>query len=86
MEALLGVNEWGRVEYYVDALEDFTKAEPLQLTDLLIARGRALADFGRGKRNDATIQELRRLRDEAKSVGLNVAIPALEKALSRATR
>lgn len=46
--------------------------------------GRALAAFGRGKRDDTTIQELRRLRDEAKSVGLNVAIPALEKALSRA--
>lgn len=80
------MNEWDRVEYYADALEDFTKAEPLQLTDLLIARGRALATFGRGKRDDTTIQELRRLRDEAKSVGLNVAIPALEKALSRATR
>ncbi len=42
----------------------------------------ALAAFGRGNRDDATMQELQRLRDEAERVGLMVAISALEEALS----
>jgi hypothetical protein len=62
-------------------LEAFTSIEPLPRTDFFIARGRALAAFGRGNRKDAAMQELRRLSDEAERIGLKIALPALDEAL-----
>ena len=53
MEALLRVKEWDRVEHYANALETYTKSEPLLLMDFFVARGRALANFGRGMRDVA---------------------------------
>ena len=82
METCLQMGEWDEVDRYAQALEDYTSAEPLPYTDLFIARGRALAAFGRGDRDDATMQELQRLRDEAEHIGLKVAIRALQEALS----
>lgn len=82
METCLQTGQWDEVDRYAQALEDYTRAEPMPRSDLSIARGRALADFGRGKRDDATIQKLQRLRDEAERANLTVAIPALDKALS----
>jgi hypothetical protein len=82
METCLQMAEWDKVDRYAQALEDYTSAEPLPYTDFFIARGRALTTFGRGDRDDATMQELQRLRDEAEHIGLKVAIPALEEALS----
>jgi tetratricopeptide (TPR) repeat protein len=84
MDALLGAGEWERVEAYADALDEFTRAEPLPWSDYYIARGRALAAFGRGDRDEATIRELERLRDETKRIGFKAALPALEQALSSA--
>jgi hypothetical protein len=82
MDALIHVNDWDRVERYASALEDYTREEPLAWTDFFVARGRALAAFGRGQRDDATVQEIQRLRDEAKRRGLRTGMVALEEALS----
>ena len=82
MDALLTVNDWERVEKYATALENYTREEPLQWSDFFIARGRALAAFGRGKRDDTTVKELQRLRDSAEQSGLKIALPALENALA----
>jgi hypothetical protein len=81
MEARLKPGDWHEVERYAAALEDFTRPEPLPWSDFFIARARVLAAYGRGKRDDATMQELTRLRDEAVRVGFIKALPALEKAL-----
>ncbi|MEE8500818.1 MAG: hypothetical protein V3S27_09620, partial [Kiloniellales bacterium] len=81
MEAGLNLGDWNAADSYAQALEDFTRAEPLPWTDFFIARGRALAAFGRGGRDAATIDELRRLRAEAERIGFKTAMPALEKAL-----
>ena len=54
---------------------------PLPWSDFFIARGRALAAHGSGKRDDETMQELRRLRDEADRDGLKTASPAIEEAI-----
>ncbi len=70
------------VERYAEALKAFTSIEPLPRTDFFIARGRALAAFGRGIRDDATMQELQRLRGEAERVGFKTALSALDKALA----
>ena len=81
MDACLKSGQWDRVEQYADALEDYTKAEPLPRTDFAIARGRILSTHGRGQRDEATQLELQRVRNEAARVGLNVAISALDEAL-----
>ena len=80
MEDALERQEWEAVERYSEALEVFTSMEPLPRTDFFIARGRTLAAFGRGLRDDATMQEIKSLRDEAERVGLKLALPALDKA------
>jgi hypothetical protein len=69
------------VERYAEAMKAFTSIEPLPRTDFFIARGRALAAFGRGGQDGAMIDELRRLRDEADRIGLATALPALDGAL-----
>ena len=73
--------DWDGVGRYAAALEAYTRPEPLPWSDLFIARGRVLAAIGRGKGDDATMAELRRLRDEADRAGLKSAIPALDAAL-----
>jgi class 3 adenylate cyclase/tetratricopeptide (TPR) repeat protein len=82
METCLMNEQWDEVDRYAKALEEYTAAEPLPLTDFYIARGRALATKGRGSCDVATIQNLQRLRDEAERIGLKFAMPRLEEALS----
>jgi len=84
MEVCLQMAEWDEVGRYAEALEDYTSAEPLPWSDFFIARGRALAAYRQGERTQSTMQELRRLCDEAERVGLTVALPKLEAALSGA--
>jgi hypothetical protein len=81
MDSLLSVSDWEGVERYAGLLEDYTRDEPLPSTDFFIARGRALAAFGRGKREAAIVGEVQRLRDEASRAGIGCALPALEEAL-----
>jgi tetratricopeptide (TPR) repeat protein len=82
MEGALERRDWELVERYAEALKAFTSIEPLPRTEFLIARARALAAFGRGSRDDVTMQELKCLRDEAERVGLKTALSALDKALA----
>jgi class 3 adenylate cyclase/tetratricopeptide (TPR) repeat protein len=82
MEASLQAGEWDAVNRFALALEDYTKDEPMPRCDFYIARGRALAAYGRGERDQATMTELRRLYDQAKEIGLKLTLPALESALA----
>ena len=81
MEVSLRLGDWDEMNRYADALEAYCRPEPLPRTDFYIARGRALARYGRGERDYSTKRALLRLRDEAKQVGLMRALPALEQAL-----
>jgi class 3 adenylate cyclase/tetratricopeptide (TPR) repeat protein len=81
MEASLIAGDWDGVERYAAALEAYTRPEPLPWADLRIARGRALARYGRGECSEPTVRELRRLREEADRLGWKTALPALERAL-----
>ena len=67
MDTSLRVGEWDSVERFAASLEAFTRPEPLPWSDFFIAHGRTLAAFGRGKRDERTFSELRRLRDEGKA-------------------
>ena len=81
MEVSLRLEDWDEVNRFADALEAYSRPEPLPRADFDIARARALARVGRGERDEATQQGIRALRDEAGQVGLMSALPALEQAL-----
>ena len=82
IEASIDAGDWQAAEDCCMKLEQYTAGEPLQWSDFLIARGRALARFGRGERGATLRADLTRLRDEAATAELNVALPALDKALT----
>jgi tetratricopeptide (TPR) repeat protein len=82
MAAALDTGDWQSVEHYATALEDFTRPEPLPWADFFIARGRALAAFGRGRRDAALMSKLDHLRAEGEKMGLKPAVPAIEAALA----
>ena len=84
MEACLQIGAWDEVDRYAGALQDYTRTQPLPRSDYFIARGRALAAHGRGQRDSATLQELRRLSDQADDSGFNLSKQAIEKALEAA--
>ena len=81
MDTMLHLNDWDRVDRYASALEEYTRQERLGWTDFFVARGRALADFGRGKRDDATLKELERLREVAIASGPKMATAEISQAL-----
>ena len=82
IEASLADGKWDEADRYAKALEDYTHAEPLPWCDFFVARGRALAEFGRGRRDPKSLAELRGLREEAERVALRAALPALDRALA----
>jgi hypothetical protein len=82
IETCLGGGDWEGVRKFAAAAEGYTRDEPLPWMDLLIDRGRALADIGQGTRDGETVEVLTHVRDEADRVGFKVAIPALDEALA----
>ncbi len=82
MQASLRAGDWDEVERFAAALEDYTRAEPLPWSDFFIARGRALAAHGGGRRDEALHEELQRLRDVGLRAGLRMDLPVLEDALA----
>lgn len=84
IEVSLNSGDWESVELYAAALEDYTRPEPLPWCDFFIARGRALAAFGQGRRGAETLAELRRLREQAERRGFMTVLPTLDAALEAA--
>jgi hypothetical protein len=82
MEVCLNTGDWGAVERYAAALEEYTRTEPLPWSEFFIARARALAAVGRGRRDDELIAELRALHEEAQRVGFKTALRAIDDALN----
>ena len=83
MQVALDLANYDEVERYAAALEDYTRPEPLPWSEFFIARGRALAACGRGRRDAALRAEIQRLRSEGERQGLRIALPELEVALAR---
>jgi len=82
MEACLQIAAWDEVERYARALQDYTQSEPLPRSDYFIARGRALAAFGRGERDTEILQALQRLGKEAQETGFHQSRRALDAAVA----
>ena len=76
--------DWERMEHYAAVLEQYTSSEPLPFADFHIARGRALAAFGRGQPDTRELTaELERVRDQGEQLGILVALPAIETAINQ---
>jgi len=82
IELMLEQREWDGADHHCDLLEGYTAREPLPWSDFLIARGRALARFGRGERGTELRAILVELREAAARSEFNVALPALDSALA----
>jgi class 3 adenylate cyclase/tetratricopeptide (TPR) repeat protein len=80
--ALLEQGDWAGAERQCDRLERYCAREPLPWSEFVIARGRAFARIGRGERDDALHEILKRLRETAARAELNVALPALDAAIA----
>jgi tetratricopeptide (TPR) repeat protein len=82
IEACLGVGAWDRAEQHAAALEDYARREPSTWTGFVVARGRTLAEHGRGDGGPTLMAELVRLKEEGERIGHLDALPAIEAALS----
>jgi len=78
----LAIGEWDEVERHARRLEAYTREQPLPWSDFVIARGRALAAWGQGMRNESLLAELRRLHQLAAQRGLRSLAADLERALA----
>ncbi len=78
----LAIRNWDAAEGYAERLEAYTREQPLPWSDFLIARGRALAAWGRGVRNEAMLTELRRLQQITVERGLKPLASELDHALA----
>jgi tetratricopeptide (TPR) repeat protein len=83
IDTALDLADWEEALRYADALEAFTRPEPLPWSDFFLARGRVLVAIGRGRQDDTTRLELERLCDEVRRLELLTALPALDEALAR---
>ena len=82
IEACLRVGAWDRAERHAAALEDYARREPSAWTGFVVARGRALAEHGRGDGGPTLMPELLGLKEEGERLGHLDALPAIEAALS----
>jgi class 3 adenylate cyclase/tetratricopeptide (TPR) repeat protein len=85
IDACLKAEDWSGAELHSTALETYTREEPLPWSGFFVARGRALAAYGRGRRDAALMAELANLREEGKRLAFNLSLPAVEVALAGAT-
>ena len=79
IEACIAAKDWAGVQRYATALEQGLAEEPLPMSNFLVARARAIAAAGRGRKDET---ELRRLLGEANRIGWRVVVPSLETALA----
>ncbi len=82
IDALLEIGDFDGVEGFCDHIRSYTASEPLPLANFVLARGSALADFGRGDRSDALRATLAGLREQGERAELNSFLPAIDVALA----
>ena len=82
IDVSLEIGDWQAAEHYCANIHAYTADEPLPLSDFIIARGLALARFGRGERGADLYAALVGLRKAAADAELNSALPGIENALA----
>lgn len=84
IDAMLRFEQPGRAEEFADALEDYTRDEPLPWSRFFVTRGRLLAAYHRADRDSSTLEALGDLHLQAQHIGLHLASYALAQALGDA--
>jgi len=82
IEAMLDANDGAAALEYVEALETYTRAEPLPWSSLFAARGRALARLQDHGANAETQAELARIAAELRAAGLKPFLAPVDRALT----
>ncbi len=82
IDSALERGEWQEAERCADALAAYTSGEPLPYLDGFVARGKALAAFGRGRRDRALRDALQGARAQAEALGWRSGLPALDRSLA----
>jgi class 3 adenylate cyclase/tetratricopeptide (TPR) repeat protein len=82
IEAFLTARDAEGVIHHVEALEDYTRSEPLPWSTLFAARGRCLAKALRGGLGSGILDELNRIRAELLSAGLIAFVGAVDAVLN----
>ena len=80
----LAIGEWGEAERFATRLEAYTREQSLPWPDFLIARGRALAAWGRGTRTEDLMAEIAQLHNLAVRHGLKLFASGFDRALAAA--
>jgi hypothetical protein len=86
IDAYLELGDWDAVAQSCERIRSYTAAEPLALCEFTIARGLALARFGRGERGTELRAALAELREVAARAELNSELPAIDAALAGEAR
>ncbi|TCK36334.1 tetratricopeptide repeat protein [Paraburkholderia sp. BL8N3] len=84
IEAMLAAADADGIRRYAQALQDYTRAEPLPWAELFAARGRALADAMQGRGDEAARRELVRVRGALVEAAFVAYLPAVDEALASA--
>jgi len=84
MEWCLQTRDRDTLERQALRMEAFTSDQPLEWSDFMVARGRALAAWGGGERSQQLSSQIQRLHAQATQAGLQLVLPALEKAIQGA--
>lgn len=78
IEATLATQEWVEVERYATALETYNQIEPNPWSNLVVARGRALAHWGQGNRTPEAVTALTQIAEQSQAAGLALYLPAIQ--------
>lgn len=68
---------------HVEALEAYTRAEPVAWSTLFAVRGCCLAAVPRGEFEDGLVEKLKRVRSELLEAGFTPFVAEVEAALAR---
>ncbi|OYD59939.1 UNVERIFIED_ORG: SAM (Sterile alpha motif) domain-containing protein [Burkholderia sp. CF145] len=82
IDACLDRGRWDAAADHADALDDYARREPSPFSTFLVARARALVSYGRGNRDAASLNELRRLTEQGRASGFLHAIQAIDALLT----
>jgi class 3 adenylate cyclase len=82
IEASLRFEEWDEALRFARTLEKQVETEPLARCELLARRGRLLAEFWQGRRDDAFASDLRCLHEQFSSLNMLIYLPKIESAIS----
>jgi hypothetical protein len=83
IEVSLLEGAWADAHRYADALADYVRDEPVAWTELVVRRGRTLAEVGNGQVNHEVSRSLEELRTTCRRLGLLLPLPGIDEALAK---